>query len=177
MNRIEEMILKAEEELKESFARIDENEMKRTKQVLDLFRQEGVSYRHFAPSTGYGYDDFGRDRLEKVYASIFGTEDALVRSQIVCGTHALTVALFGNTRPGDEILSPVGMPYDTLQTVIGLNGARGSLKEYGVGFRKEDEDLRDAVDAILIEMEADGTIEAISTKWFGKNISIIGAAE
>ena len=122
MNRIEEMILKAEEELKESFARIDENEMKRTKQVLDLFRQEGVSYRHFAPSTGYGYDDIGRDTL--------------MRPHVASGTAALSLTLFGLTKPGEKIVSATGMPYDTLLGVIGTGkGSQpGSLKEMGVSF-------------------------------------------
>ena len=99
----------------------------------------GVSEACMLETTGYGYNDVGRDRLEEVYAKIFGTEDALVRSQIVCGTHALATALFGNTRPGDEIYSPVGIPYDTLQQVLGISGdGRGSLKEYGVSFRYTD---------------------------------------
>ena len=134
MNRIEEMILKAEEELKESFARIDENEMKRTKQVLDLFRQEGVSYRHFAPSTGYGYDDIGRDTLERIYAGIFHTEAALMRPHVASGTAALSLTLFGLTKPGEKIVSATGMPYDTLLGVIGTGkGSQpGSLKEMGV---------------------------------------------
>ena len=136
MNRIEEMILKAEEELKESFARIDENEMKRTKQVLDLFRQEGVSYRHFAPSTGYGYDDIGRDTLERIYAGIFHTEAALMRPHVASGTAALSLTLFGLTKPGEKIVSATGMPYDTLLGVIGTGkGSQpGSLKEMGVSF-------------------------------------------
>ena len=136
MNRIEEMILKAEEELKESFARIDENEMKRTKQVLDLFRQEGVSYRHFAPSTGYGYDDIGRDNLERIYAGIFHTEAALMRPHVASGTAALSLTLFGLTKPGEKIVSATGMPYDTLLGVIGTGkGSQpGSLKEMGVSF-------------------------------------------
>jgi cystathionine beta-lyase family protein involved in aluminum resistance len=136
MNRIEEMILKAEEELKESFARIDENEMNRTKQVLDLFRQEGVSYRHFAPSTGYGYDDIGRDTLERIYAGIFHTEAALMRPHVASGTAALSLTLFGLTKPGEKIVSATGMPYDTLLGVIGTGkGSQpGSLKEMGVSF-------------------------------------------
>ena len=136
MNRIEEMILRAEEELKESFARIDENEMKRTKQVLDLFRQEGVSYRHFAPSTGYGYDDIGRDNLERIYAGIFHTEAALMRPHVASGTAALSLTLFGLTKPGEKIVSATGMPYDTLLGVIGTGkGSQpGSLKEMGVSF-------------------------------------------
>ena len=136
MNRIEEMILKAEEELKESFSRIDENEMKRTKQVLDLFRQEGVSYRHFAPSTGYGYDDIGRDTLERIYAGLFHTEAALMRPHVASGTAALSLTLFGLTKPGEKIVSATGMPYDTLLGVIGTGkGSQpGSLKEMGVSF-------------------------------------------
>ena len=136
MNRIEEMILRAEEELKESLARIDENEMKRTKQVLDLFRQEGVSYRHFAPSTGYGYDDIGRDTLERIYAGIFHTEAALMRPHVASGTAALSLTLFGLTKPGEKIVSATGMPYDTLLGVIGTGkGSQpGSLKEMGVSF-------------------------------------------
>lgn len=95
-----------------------------------------VSERHFAGTTGYGYDDDGRDTLEKVYADIFHTEDALVRPHITCGTHALTVALSGNLRPGDELLSPVGKPYDTLEGVIGIRPEVGSLAEYGVTYRQ-----------------------------------------
>ena len=136
MNRIEEMILRAEEELSEAFARIDENEMKRTKQVLDLFRQEGVSYRHFAPSTGYGYDDIGRDTLERIYAGLFHTEAALMRPHVASGTAALSLTLFGLTKPGEKIVSATGMPYDTLLGVIGTGkGSQpGSLKEMGVAF-------------------------------------------
>ena len=102
--------------------------------VLKAMQDCKVSEACLVETTGYGYNDIGRDRLEEVYARIFRTEDALVRSQIVCGTHALTVALFGNTRPGDEIFSPVGLPYDTLLEVLGVNEAQGSLKEYGVSF-------------------------------------------
>ena len=110
------------------------NQMK----VLKAFRDNRVSEAHLMPSTGYGYSDIGRDTLESVYASVFHTEDALVRSQLVSGTHALTVALFGNLRPGDEILSPVGKPYDTLDEVIGIRPAKGSLAEYGVTYRQAD---------------------------------------
>ena len=133
--RIAALVREEEERLQEHFRKIDETAEYNQLKVIRAMQENGISGACMLETTGYGYDDFGRDRLEKVYADIFRTEDALVRSQIVCGTHALTVALFGNTRPGDEILSPVGMPYDTLQTVIGLSGARGSLKEYGVGFR------------------------------------------
>ena len=89
-------------------------------------------------TTGYGYNDIGRDTLEKVYASVFQTEDALVRPQITCGTHALALALLSNLRPGDELLSPVGKPYDTLEEVIGIRPSKGSLKEYGISYRQVD---------------------------------------
>ena len=92
----------------------------------------------FAATTGYGYDDFGRDNLERVYADVFHTEAALVRPQITCGTHALTVALSANLLPGDELLSPVGMPYDTLEEVIGIRESPCSLTEYGVSYRQVD---------------------------------------
>ena len=105
-----------------------------------------VSEACFYPSTGYGYNDFGRDVLEQVYADTFHTEAALVRPQIACGTHALTVALFGNLRPGDELLSPVGSPYDTLEEVIGIRPQKGSLAEYGITYRQA-------------ELKADGTFD------------------
>lgn len=97
-----------------------------------------VSDIHFAATTGYGYNDLGRDTLEDVYASVFHGESALVRPQLISGTHALHVALSGNLRPGDELLSPVGKPYDTLEEVIGIRDSVGSLKEYGVTYRQVD---------------------------------------
>lgn len=118
------------------YKRIDKiSEINQLKVILAM-QECGISESCMLPTTGYGYNDLGRDRLEEVYAKIFGCEDALVRSQIVCGTHALTVALFGNLLPGDEIFSPVGLPYDTLLPVIGIgdNPQRGSLKKYGIGF-------------------------------------------
>lgn len=123
-----------EASLKERFQAIDEiaeyNQMK----VLSAMRKNRVSEAHFSDSTGYGYDDIGRDTLEDVYASVFHTESALVRPSIVCGTHALTIALSANVRPGDEIFSPVGKPYDTLEGVIGIRECKGSLAEYGVTY-------------------------------------------
>ena len=123
-----------EESLRERFRQIDRifelNQLK----VLSAMQESKVSEACLVETTGYGYNDIGRDRLEEVYARVFRTEDALVRSQIVCGTHALATALFGNTRPGDEIFSPVGLPYDTLLSVLGVNESQGSLKEYGVSF-------------------------------------------
>ena len=97
-----------------------------------------LHFEHYTTTTGYGYDDLGRDTLEKVYADVFHTEAALVRPQITCGTHALTVALSANLLPGDELLSPVGMPYDTLQEVIGIRESPCSLAEYGVHYRQVD---------------------------------------
>ena len=97
-----------------------------------------VSDIHFSGTTGYGYNDLGRETLEQVYADVFHTEDALVRPQIVCGTHALYTALAGNLRPGDELLSPVGKPYDTLEEVIGIRESNGSLREYGISYRQVD---------------------------------------
>lgn len=106
--------------------------------VLSAMQKNRVSAACFAATTGYGYDDVGRDNLEKVYADVFHTEAALVRPQITCGTHALTVALSANLLPGDELLSPVGIPYDTLQEVIGIRESPCSLKEYGVTYRQVD---------------------------------------
>ena len=104
--------------------------------VLSAFRKNRVSATCFAASTGYGYNDEGRDKLEQVYADVFHTEAALVRPHITCGTHALTVALSANLLPGDELLSPVGAPYDTLQEVIGIRPSPCSLAEYGVSYRQ-----------------------------------------
>ncbi|MCR5688112.1 MAG: methionine gamma-lyase family protein [Lachnospiraceae bacterium] len=106
--------------------------------VIGAMRKCGVSEACFMPSSGYGYNDLGRDTLEKVYAEIFGTEDALVRPQIACGTHALSIALSGNLRPGDELLSVSGKPYDTLEEVIGIRPATGSLAEYGITYSQVD---------------------------------------
>jgi len=133
---IEERISLAEESLKDVFARIDAIEEKGTRRVLKAFQEHEISYRHFAPTTGYGYDDVGRDTLERVYAGLFGTEAAIVRPQIVSGTHALSLCLFGLTLPGDHILSATGRPYDTLEQIIGIGEDTpvGSLKEMGVSY-------------------------------------------
>lgn len=126
------------EGLKERFEEIDKiaeyNQMK----VLNAMQQCKVSDIHFAATTGYGYNDLGRDTLEEVYANVFHTEDALVRPQLVSGTHALAVALSSQLRPGDELLSPVGKPYDTLEEVIGIRESVGSLAEYGITYRQVD---------------------------------------
>ena len=133
---IEQMICRAESALKDAFAEADRIEEIRTRQILDVFRANEISYRHFSPSTGYGYDDVARDTLEYVWADIFHTEAALMRPHIASGTAALSLTLFGLTKPGERILSATGMPYDTLLKIIGVGkGAHpGSLKEMGVGF-------------------------------------------
>lgn len=125
---------KTEDKLKERFEKIDAVAEYNQLKVLSAMQKNQVSEAHLGTSTGYGYNDLGRDTLESVYADIFHTESALVRPQITCGTHALTVALAGNLRPGDEIFSPVGLPYDTLQGVIGIREEKGSLKEYGITY-------------------------------------------
>ena len=106
--------------------------------VIKAMQKNKVSDVHFAATTGYGYNDLGRDTLEDVYASVFNTEAALVRPQIVCGTHALSIALASNLRPGDELLSISGQPYDTLLEVIGIRESKGSLKEYGISYAQVD---------------------------------------
>lgn len=125
-------------DLKKRFEEIDEvaeyNQMK----VIKAMQEKKVSEMHFESSSGYGYNDMGRDTLEEVYAAVFHTEDALVRPQITCGTHALAVALAGNLRPGDELLSISGKPYDTLEEVIGIRESKGSLAEYGITYSQVD---------------------------------------
>ena len=125
-------------ELTDRFKKVDETAEINQLKVLKAMQKNKVSDIHFAASSGYGYNDLGRETLEAVYADVFHTEAALVRPAILCGTHALTVALFGNLRPGDEILSPVGKPYDTLDGVIGITPTAGSLAEYGVTYSQVD---------------------------------------
>ncbi len=124
--------------LKERFEQIDENAEYNQLKVLKAMQECQVSEACLLGTTGYGYNDIGRDALEAVYAKVFHTEDALVRPQITCGTHALALALMSNLRPGDELLSPVGKPYDTLEEVIGIRPSKGSLAEYGVSYRQVD---------------------------------------
>lgn len=127
-----------EESLKERFLEIDANAEYNQMKVIDAMQKNRVSETHFAATTGYGYNDAGRDTLEDVYATLFHGESALVRPQLISGTHALHIALSSNLRPGDELLSPVGKPYDTLEEVIGIRDSVGSLKEYGVTYRQVD---------------------------------------
>lgn len=124
------------DELKERFLKIDEIAEINQLKVIKAMQDARVSEACLLGTSGYGYSDIGRDTLEKVYANIFHTEDALVRPQITCGTHALALALMSNLRPGDELLSPVGKPYDTLEEVIGIRESKGSLKEYEISYRQ-----------------------------------------
>ena len=129
---------KIEAELKPRFENIDAIAEYNQLKVIKAMQDAHVSEACLLGTTGYGYNDVGRDTLEKVYANLFHTEDALVRPQITCGTHALALALLSNLRPGDELLSPVGKPYDTLEEVIGIRESKGSLKEYGISYKQVD---------------------------------------
>ena len=128
----------AENDLKEMFAEADRITEYNQYKVLNAMQKNKLSDVHFAGTTGYGYNDLGRDVLEQIYADIFHAEAGLVRPQVISGTHALTVALAGNLRPGDEIFSPVGLPYDTLQGVIGIRPEKGSLAEYGITYSQRE---------------------------------------
>lgn len=134
---VKALALQAEKRLDAQFSRIDAIAEHNTHRVLDAFRTHRVAEGYFAGTTGYGYDDLGRDQLDRIYADLFGTEDALVRIGFVNGTHAISAALFGILRPGDVLVSAVGAPYDTLLGVIGVaDKGAGSLKDFGVGYRQ-----------------------------------------
>lgn len=126
------------ETLADRFQEIDEVAEYNQLKVLKAMQKNQVGEACLLGTTGYGYNDLGRDTLEQVYADVFHTESALVRPQITCGTHALALALMSNLRPGDELLSPVGKPYDTLEEVIGIRPSKGSLAEYGISYRQVD---------------------------------------
>ena len=137
-NKVQSFGTEIEQSLKTRFAVFDEIAEYNQLKVIKAMQEERVSDVHFAATSGYGYNDLGRDTLERVYARVFHTEDALVRPQIVCGTHALALALSSNLLPGDELLSVSGKPYDTLEEVIGIRDSAGSLKEYGITYRQVD---------------------------------------
>lgn len=124
--------------LKERFEKINETAEYNQMKVINAMQKNHVAEMHLNGTSGYGYNDDGRDTLEQVYADIFKAEAALVRPQIICGTHALNIALSSNLRPGDELLSPVGKPYDTMDEIIGIRPSKGSLAEYGVSYRQVD---------------------------------------
>ncbi len=144
---MKELVNKAEKRCQAAFERVDEIALFNTEKVLNALQKFEVASRHFAPTTGYGYDDVGRDTLEKLFAELFEAEAAIVRPQIASGTHALSMCLFGLLRPGDELMYASGGPYDTLEDVIGVRGCPpGSLKEMGVSYTQ-------------VEMTADGRLD------------------
>ena len=176
-----------EKSLHDRFETIDKTAEYNQLKVIKAMQEARVSDIHFAGTTGYGYNDLGRDTLEEVYAKAFHGEDALVRPQLISGTHALTIALSGNLRPGDEILSPVGKPYDTLEEVIGIRDSVGSLKEFGITYSQVDllpngdfdfENIRKAINerTKLIEIQRSkgyATRPTLSVKRIGELISFI----
>jgi len=129
-----ELIKKAEEELQGVFKKIDEVSFKNSQKVLNAFQEEKVMESDFNMTTGYGYNDSGRDKIERIFARVLGSEKAIVRSQFISGSHALTVTLFGLLRPGDVLLSITGKPYDTLEEVIGIKDNPSSLKSFGINY-------------------------------------------
>ncbi|MBD9085135.1 hypothetical protein EGP64_00470, partial [bacterium] len=133
---MKELIQESEQQLQKLFHKVEEVEEYNSLKVLNAFKKNNLSEIHFNMTTGYGYDDIGRDAIEKIYADIFQAEDALVRSQFISGSHALTVALFGLLRPGDIMLSITGTPYDTLHEVIGIKENSSSLKSFGVFYEQ-----------------------------------------
>lgn len=141
----------AEDKVKEQFKKIDEITEYNQNKVLKAFIDNGVSDSCFNSTYGYGYDDKGRDTLEKVFAQIMGTEDAIIRHNFVSGTHTITVALFGILRPNDTLLSVTGMPYDTLRGVIGISPKDGSLAEFGVKYDQVDLDKNGEIDLLALE--------------------------
>ncbi|MBM7619078.1 cystathionine beta-lyase family protein involved in aluminum resistance [Bacillus tianshenii] len=133
---IKPLVTKVENQLQELFKQVDSNIETNQFRVLQSFQQNRVSDSHFIPTTGYGYDDSGRDTLEKIYAGVFGGEAGLVRPQIISGTHAISIALFGVLRPGDELVYMTGKPYDTLEEIVGIRGTGvGSLKEFNIDYK------------------------------------------
>ena len=159
---VRELARQAQQDVGEQFARIDAIAEENTQKVLAAFQEHRVAESYFAGTTGYGYDDIGRDKLDEIYARIFQTEDALVRIQFVNGTHAITCALFGALKPGDILVSAVGAPYDTLLGVIGVTDkGRGSLRDYGVEYRQV-ELVNDAPDPEgLARAVADPRVKAV----------------
>ena len=153
---IPSLIAQAEADCQAVFSALEATEIKNTQRVLAAFHAEDIATRHFSPTTGYGYDDIGRDALERVFARLFGAESAIVRPSIACGTAALSLCLFGLLLPGDHLLSATGTPYDTMETVIGLSGdAPGNLKEMGVTYSQVE--MKDGQTAI----DVDGVLAAL----------------
>lgn len=162
-DRVRAIGTQAQAELTEQFARIDEIAEFNTQKVLSAFQKHRVADTYFQTTTGYGYDDLGREKLGEIYADIFGTEDAMVRINFVNGTHAIASALYGVLRPGDVLLSAIGAPYDTLQGVIGITGdGNGSLREFGVEYRQVDVTPEDTPDIPgIVQAVQDDRIKAV----------------
>ncbi len=161
--QVYEMALRAEKRCRDRFMRIDAVAEKNTVRIMEAFQENRVSDSCFAGTTGYGYDDLGRETLDKIYAQIFGAEAALVRIHFVNGTHALTAAMFALVKPGDTILAVTGTPYDTLRSAIGISGdCHGSLKFYGVNYAQ-------------VELAADGgpDLEAIREAASEKSVTAV----
>jgi len=161
---MKQLVQRAEKRCREAFERIDEVALFNTEKVLNALQKFEIAARHFAPTTGYGYDDVGRDTLEKLFAEIFEAEAAIVRPQIASGTHALSMCLFGLLRPGDELMYASGGPYDTLEDVIGVRGCPpGSLKEMGVSYSQVEmtEDGRLDLDGIRAAMKPNTRVVAV----------------
>lgn len=136
--KLDLLIKEVEDEIRSQVKEIDERCMRNSIRVLDAFQKNRIADVHFNSTSGYGYDDIGRDAIERVFADVFHTEDALVRNQFISGTHAITVALFANLRPGDTLLSISGKPYDTLDSIIGFNDNPSSLKSYNINYEQID---------------------------------------
>jgi len=153
--QVASFVEEAEKELAELYAKADEIAAVNQMRVLNAMQEARLSDTHFNDSTGYGYNDEGREVLERIFASLYHAEAALVRPQLISGTHALASALFGNLRPGDVLYSPAGKPYDTLESVIGIRAASGSLAEYGISYRQTELTENDDFDyeAICAELE------------------------
>ncbi|MEK4667438.1 methionine gamma-lyase family protein [Niallia sp. FSL R7-0271] len=156
-DKLRVLVGEVEEQVKEVHKKIDERIDENQFRVLQSFQNNRVSESHFIPSTGYGYDDLGRDTLERIYAEVFGGEAGLVRPQIISGTHAISIALFGVLRPGDELLYITGKPYDTLEEIVGIRGnGTGSLKEFGISYNSVDlkEDDRPDFESIAASIKS-----------------------
>ena len=158
---LEKLAEEVEEEVKQQYKEIDRRALRNSMRVLKALQNNKISDVHFNSTTGYGYGDIGRDTIEKVFAEVFHTEDALVRNQFISGTHAITVSLFANLRPGDTLLSISGKPYDTLDSIIGFDDNKSSLRSYGVKYEQID----------LVDEDFD--IEAIKTRLAKKDVKMV----
>jgi cystathionine beta-lyase family protein involved in aluminum resistance len=163
-NKVIELSINAEKDVQGTFKNIDETKEYNQLKVLSAMQAERLSDAHFTNTTGYGYGDIGRDTLEKIYSRVFNTEDTLVRPQIVSGTHAITLAICGNLRPGDTLLAITGRPYDTLLQVIGIEGDKcGSLKEFGVKYKQIDltEEGKVDINKVMETIKNDSSIKMV----------------